>query len=176
MVHVFNFPQLVSPTMAYNLKQNLFVHLRLPIIFGIIVPVLLSCFVVPVFEEYHYNLLVLQRMAGVNLYVLWSVSLIWDVLTFCAFSIIYVIAVMFLTIQNFNFNEKACKLCYSITIAAHLLTPLPPLHLYIIVLVLLLNLYAVATIVFIYVLVPFISGNKIRAFLQVLLLQLLTGK
>lgn len=109
IVNLVNFPQVMPPPLAFVLKENEFRHLRLPIVFGIIIPLTMSCFVIPLIEEYHYNLLLLQQMAGVNVYILWIVSIVWDMLTFLAFSIVYILVVTITTNQPFSFMEKLCK-------------------------------------------------------------------
>lgn len=97
-------------TYAFSLTQNSYMHLRLPIIMGVIMPLTISCFIVPIVEEHHNNLIIMQRLAGVSVFIVWVVSVFWDMLTFLAFSIVYAIIIYIAIIKDYHYSEKASNI------------------------------------------------------------------
>lgn len=104
-------PAIMLPTMALSLQQNNYIDLRLPMVVGVIMPLIMSPFIVPIVEEYNNNLNVIQRLAGVGSGIMWTVSIFWDMLTFVTLSVIYVLLLIMVMLREYNFTEKFCKKC-----------------------------------------------------------------
>lgn len=100
----------MPPSVLFTLSQNNDMHLRLPITIGVIIPLTMSCFIVPIVEEHHNNLVIMQRLAGVSVFIVWIVSVFWDMLTFLAFSVVYGFIIFITMIHDYSFGEKICKI------------------------------------------------------------------
>lgn len=111
---IINYPQLLPPNISFQLKQHAYLYLRLPLILGSVLPLVMACFIIPIMQEYHSDLVIVQRMAAVNFCIIGTISIVWDILTFFSFSLLYIFIVINSGFTQFTFKQKASKFLFFI--------------------------------------------------------------
>ncbi|XP_037937452.1 ATP-binding cassette sub-family A member 3-like [Teleopsis dalmanni] len=147
---VINKPFPTPLKLRVGILEEEMAHMRLPLTVGLVMPLVIAAFILPLVDERCKNLLILQVMAGLPMKIYWGVTFLWDMGTFLAYNIIFIIVLAFTTFEGFTFLHKIITFC-------------------------LLNIYGFPALFTIYLLSLIYHKTPTRAFLVAISLQLLTG-
>lgn len=107
-----NKPMTVPLATRVNLIEYQVYFLRLPVTIGIIMPFTLSTFVIRRVEERGSHFYTLQKISGMKMYTFWILTFIWDMLTYFVYSLIFLLVMMFTTIEGFGLTPKL-SMCFT---------------------------------------------------------------
>lgn len=172
-----NKPMTVPLATRVNLIEYQVYFLRLPVTIGIIMPFILATFIIRRVQERGSHFYTLQKISGMRMNMFWLLTFIWDMLTYFVYSLIFLLVMMFTTVEGFDLTPKLSeRQGIHFSISMNFLMSLCSLSVYFpLVTLFLLNLHAVPVMFIIYILSFFMTKNTAKSFLVACIIQLYSG-
>lgn len=92
-----------------NLIEYQVYFLRLPVTIGITMPFTLATFIIRRVQERNNHFYTVQKISGLSMNLFWILTFIWDLLTYFVYSVIFLVVMMFTTVENFGITPKLSK-------------------------------------------------------------------
>ncbi|XP_037932196.1 ATP-binding cassette sub-family A member 5-like [Teleopsis dalmanni] len=103
---VINKPLPMSLNTRVDLVGQEMLHIIVPLVIGLTMPLVLAFFTLPLVDERCKNVFILQIMAGVSLKIYWGITFICDMFTFFVYNIILTLVMIISTFKGFSLSHK----------------------------------------------------------------------